>query len=85
MAFGRRGAQDSDTGYRHRGYRDTGAVVGLLSSRRRRGQIPGRVCGHCGAEARIDMIDMARARAYLTCRSCGNEWDTDRLQVLRPA
>lgn len=41
----------------------------------------GRTCHHCGAEARIDMIDMPRTRAYLTCLECGNEWDTDRDQV----
>lgn len=74
MAFGRRTARDSTI--------DTGSGVGLLASRRR-APVPGRICGHCGAEARVDMIDMARTRAYLTCLSCGNEWDTDRLQVLR--
>ena len=78
MAFGRR--PDKDT----RNDRDTGsyAAVGLLSSRRGRAPVPGRICAHCGAEARVDMIDMARTRAYLTCLSCGNEWDTDRLQVV---
>lgn len=81
MAFGRRPAQDT------RDDKETGsrAAVGLLSSRRRGAPVPGRICSHCGDEARVDMIDMARTRAYLTCLSCGNEWDTDRLQVLRPA
>ena len=41
----------------------------------------GRTCNHCGAEARIDMIDMPRTRAYLTCMQCGNKWDTDRAEV----
>lgn len=79
MAFGRRPTRgDLD----HEGS-GSNAPVGLLSSRRRRTQVPGRICSHCGDEARVDMIDMARTRAYLTCLSCGNEWDTDRLHVLR--
>lgn len=79
MPLGRRATNDDGTP------RGAGAGIGLLASRRRRAPVAGRLCGHCGAEARVDMIDMARTRAYLTCLSCGNEWDTDRLQVLRSA
>jgi hypothetical protein len=57
------------------------AAVGLLSGTPRSPRSVGRTCHHCGAEARIDMIDMPRMRAYLTCLSCGNKWDTDRGQV----
>lgn len=79
MAFGRRPTTDNDRVGR------SVSGVGLLSSRRRRNAVSGRICGHCGAEAQVDMVDMARARAYLTCRTCGNEWDTDRLEVVRSA
>lgn len=57
------------------------AAVGLLNGVPRAERPMGRTCHHCGAEARIDMIDMPRTRAYLTCLECGNEWDTDRDQV----
>ena len=57
------------------------AAVGLLSGSRRTRHLDGRECSHCGAEARIDMIDMPRTRAYLTCMQCGNKWDTDRAEV----
>lgn len=79
MPLGRRTTNEGEAA------QSAGSGIGLLASRRRRAPVAGRICGHCGAEARIDMIDMARTRAYLTCRSCGNEWDTDRLQVLRSA
>ena len=74
--------RDRDT---ERSDRDAGfnAGVGLLRGRRRRDRVDGRTCAHCGAEARIDMIDMARTRVYLTCLSCGNEWDLDHLSVVR--
>lgn len=41
----------------------------------------GRSCSHCGAVGRIDMVDTARARAYLTCLQCGHEWDAARVAV----
>ncbi len=27
------------------------------------------------------MIDMPRTRAYLTCKECGNKWETERRHV----
>lgn len=57
------------------------AAFGLSSSPARSRRPIGRTCHHCGALARIDMIDMPRTRAYLTCVKCGNEWDTDRDKV----
>lgn len=79
MAFTRRDPSDARIAH------DAGGIagVGLLSSRRRRDRVEGRICGHCDAEARVDMVDMARSSAYLTCLSCGNEWETARLHVLR--
>lgn len=57
------------------------AAVGLLPGSRGDRRAHGRTCTHCGAEARIDMIDMPRTRAYLTCPGCGKKWDTERMHV----
>lgn len=46
---------------------------------------PGIDCGTCHSRGRIDMIDMALRRAYLTCRRCGRTWDADRDAVPRRA
>ena len=57
------------------------AAVGLMSGAPTAADAEGRVCHHCGAEGRIDMIDMPRTRAYLSCMQCGNKWDLDRAEV----
>ena len=57
------------------------AAVGLMSGAPGAAQAEGRTCHHCGAEGRIDMIDMPRTRAYLSCLVCGNKWDTERAEV----
>jgi len=57
------------------------AAVGLLSGSPGSVEIEGRACHHCGAQGRIDMIDMPRTRAYLSCMQCGNSWDIDRSEV----
>ena len=38
-------------------------------------------CPQCGRPGRIDIVDAAAQRAYLTCRSCGCAWATARLDV----
>lgn len=77
MGITRREPRASDTA-RTAGF---DAAVGLLSRTRRERRPTGRTCSHCGAEARLDMIDMPRTRVYLTCTECGNTWDTDRMHV----
>jgi hypothetical protein len=79
MAFTRR---DGQTGHADR---DAGfeAAVGLDTERPRDEHAGGRTCPHCGAVSRLDMVDMPRMRAYLTCPRCGNDWNTDRMQVQR--
>ncbi|WP_436795882.1 hypothetical protein [Actinospongicola halichondriae] len=77
MAFGRRETRN-DGPARSAGF---DAAVGLVTGSRRARHLDGRECSHCGAEARIDMVDMPRTRAYLTCPDCGHTWDTDRMRV----
>lgn len=57
------------------------AAVGLMAGAPSAEDVEGRMCHHCGAEGRIDMIDMPRTRAYLSCMQCGNKWDLDRSEV----
>lgn len=38
-------------------------------------------CDHCDSAGRIDMVDAAAGRAYLTCPRCARTWDTDRSGV----
>lgn len=49
---------------------------------RRQPRAEGRRCAHCGAPGRVDIVDTARVRAYLTCRACGHEWEADRFDVM---
>lgn len=43
---------------------------------------PGRYCGTCGTEGRLDMVDATIQRAFLTCPACGRTWDTARLDQI---
>ena len=60
------------------------AAVGIAAQERpsRREAEPSRsldlTCEHCGSTGRIDMVDTAGRRAYLTCPRCQRTWDTDR-------
>lgn len=40
-----------------------------------------RNCPRCGATGRIDLVDTAEQRAFLSCPECGSQWDTDRTSV----
>ncbi len=77
MGFTRRGPR-SESGARSAGLE---AAVGLVTGGRRDRRQRGLLCSHCGSQARVDMIDMPRTRAYLTCPECGHKWDTERMHV----
>lgn len=41
------------------------------------------VCRSCRSGARVDMVDTAGQRAYLTCARCDRHWEAD-LRTVRP-
>jgi predicted RNA-binding Zn-ribbon protein involved in translation (DUF1610 family) len=64
-----------------------GAAVGLrvgptvAAIRRRERSV--RRCGVCGAEGRIEVIDVNEGTAEMRCPGCGRAWTTDDMRVAR--
>lgn len=60
-----------------------GMEVGDAVADLREDERAGRRCKQCGADGRIDMIDVTIGLAQLTCLGCGRTWESDPATTLR--